>query len=85
MTDDEITKERSKLKDNADQFLSGIKTVKGDKEIANDLRKKFFDALAPVAELIAEAESNGFEVGFQFGKNAFGQAQIQVINLLKKY
>lgn len=39
----------------------------------------------PVAALIAEAESFGFEVGFQFGKNAFGQAQIQVINLMKKY
>jgi hypothetical protein len=65
--------------------MNEIKTVKGDKEIANELRKKFFDALAPVAELIAEAESNGFEVGFQFGKNAFGKAVIQVINLMKKY
>lgn len=65
--------------------MNEIKTVKGDKEIATELRKKFFNALAPVAELIAEAESNGFEVGFQFGKNAFGQAQIQVINLMKKY
>lgn len=59
--------------------------VKGDKEIATELRKKFFDALTPVATLIAEAESFGFEVGFQFGKNDFGQAQIQVINLMKKY
>jgi hypothetical protein len=60
-------------------------TIKGDKEIATELRQKFFDALAPVAELIAEAESNGFEVGFQFGKNAFGKAQIMSINLMKKY
>lgn len=62
-----------------------LSQVKGDKEIAMGLRKKFFDALSPVAELIAEAESLGFDVGFQFGKNAFGQAQIQVINLSKKY
>lgn len=64
---------------------STLSMIKGDKEIATELRKKFFDALVPVAELIAEAEQNGFEVGFQFGKNAFGQAQIQVINLMKKY
>jgi hypothetical protein len=60
-------------------------SIKGDKEIATELRSKFFEALGPVAELIAEAEIYGFEVGFQFGKNAFGKAQIQVINLLKKY
>ena len=65
--------------------VKSLKSVKGDKEIATELRKKFFEALGPVAELIAEAESMGFEVGFQFGKNAFGKAQIQVINLMKKY
>lgn len=62
-----------------------LSQVKGDKEIAMELRKEFFDALSPVAELIAKAENLGFDVGFQFGKNAFGQAQIQVINLSKKY
>ena len=65
--------------------LMPANAIKGDKEIATELRKKFFDALTPVAALIAEAESFGFDVGFQFGKNAFGQAQIQVINLMKKY
>lgn len=65
--------------------LATITSIKGDKEIATELRKKFYDALAPVAELIAEAEQNGFEVGFQFGKNAFGKAQIQIINIMKKY
>lgn len=65
--------------------MNEIRAVKGDKEIAMELRKEFFDALSPVAELIAKAENLGFDVGFQFGKNAFGQAQIQVINLSKKY
>lgn len=62
-----------------------LSQVKGDKEIAMELRKRFFDTLVPVAELIAEAETLGFDVGFQFGKNAFGQTQVQVINLSKKY
>lgn len=62
-----------------------LSVVKGDKEIATDLRKKFFDALNPVAELIAEANASGFEVGFQFGPNAFGKVQVQAINLMKKY
>lgn len=62
-----------------------LSVVKGDKEIATDLRKKFFDALDPVAELIAEANASGFEVGFQFGPNAFGKVQVQSINLMKKY
>lgn len=59
--------------------------VKGDKDIATDLRKEFFDALAPVAALITKANEFGFEVGFQFGPNAFGQVHIQAINLMKKY
>lgn len=62
-----------------------LQTIKGDKEIADELRKKFFDALTPICELIAEAERNGFEVGFGFGKNPFGQTIIQNINLMKKY
>ena len=62
-----------------------ISSIKGDKEIADELRKRFFNALEPVCELIAEAEKNGFEVGFAFGKNAFGKTQIATINLLKKY
>jgi hypothetical protein len=62
-----------------------LSVVKGDKEIATDLRKKFFDALDPVAELIAEANASGFEVGFQFGPNAFGKVSVQQINLMKKY
>lgn len=65
--------------------MNEIKTVKGDKEIANDLRKEFFEALAPVADLISKANEYGFEVGFQFGPNAFGKVQIQAINLMKKY
>lgn len=65
--------------------MNEIKTVKGDKEIATELRAKFFEALTPVCELLQEAESNGFEVGFGFGKNAFGQATIAHINLMKKY
>ena len=59
--------------------------VKGDKEIATELRKQFFEALAPVAALINEAEKKGFEVGFSFGKNAFGETQPVAINLMKKY
>ncbi len=58
---------------------------KSDKEKAEGLRKRFYEALQPVAALIVEAEKEGFEVGFQFGKDAFGMAKIQVINLLKKY
>ena len=65
--------------------MNEIRTVKGDKEIANELRKKFFDALDPVAELISEANASGFEVGFQFGPNAFGKVSVQQINLMKKY
>lgn len=65
--------------------MNELKTIKGDKEIANDLRKKFFEALTPVCELLAEAEQSGFEVGFGFGKNAFGQTVIANINLMKKY
>lgn len=64
---------------------NGLRTVKGDKEIATELRKKFYEALGPICELIGEAESMGFEVGFGFGKNPFGQTQIQHINLMKKY
>jgi len=64
---------------------SMLSTVKGDKEIATELRKKFFDALDPVAELIAEANQFGFEVGFQFGPDAFGKVQVQAINIMKKY
>lgn len=59
--------------------------VKGDKDIASDLRKRFFEALAPVAELITEAEQSGFEVGFGFGKNVFQQTVVHQINLMKKY
>lgn len=69
----------------ANNLIAALVPNKPDKEIADELRKKFFEALQPVAALIVEAESNGFEVGFQFGKDAFGKAQIQVINLLKKY
>ena len=58
---------------------------KSDKEIAEDLRKRFFELLQPVAALVGEAEREGFEVGFQFGKDAFGNPQIMLINLLKKY
>ena len=65
--------------------MNEIKTVKGDKDIATDLRKEFFDALAPVAALITKANEYGFEVGFQFGPNAFGQVQIMAINIMKKY
>lgn len=65
--------------------MNEIKTVKGDKELATELRKEFFNALEPVAVLIGKAESMGFEVGFQFGKNAFGQPQVLAINLMKKY
>ena len=65
--------------------MNGIKTVKGDKDIATDLRKEFFDALAPVAALITKANEYGFEVGFQFGPNVFGQVQVQQVNLMKKY
>ena len=70
---------------NGSLTMNEIKTVKGDKEIANELRKKFIDALDPVAELIAEANAIGFEVGFQFGPNAFGKVQVQAVNLMKKY
>ena len=62
-----------------------LTSIKGDKEIADDLRKKFFNVLGPVAELINEANKTGFEVGFQFGPNAFGQICVQAINLMKKY
>lgn len=62
-----------------------LNQVKGDKEIATELRKKFFDALGPVAELINEAEKHGFEVGFGFGKNSFGQTMPMQINIMKKY
>lgn len=65
--------------------MNELKSVKGDKELAMELRKRFFDALSPVCELLGEAESMGFEVGFGFGKDAFGQTKIQHINLLKKY
>ena len=68
-----------------EQVKPNISTIKGDKEIASELRKRFFDALGPVAELINEAEKHGFEVGFGFGKNAFQQTQIMNINLMKKY
>jgi hypothetical protein len=60
-------------------------SIKGDKELASELRAKFYDALKPVCELIAEAEKMGFEVGFGFGKDAFGNACINHINLMKKY
>ena len=60
-------------------------TVKGDKEIADELRKRFFECLEPICKLIAEADSHGFEVGFGFGKDVFGKTQIQHINLMKKY
>ena len=60
-------------------------TVRGDKDIALELRKKFFEALGPVAELINEANQYGFEVGFQFGPNVYGQIGVQQINLMKKY
>ena len=62
-----------------------LTSVKGDKDIAEDLRKRFFVALSPVCELIAEAERNGFEVGFGFGKDAFNKTVIANINLMKKY
>jgi len=62
-----------------------LTSIKGDKEIALELRKKFFDALGPVAELINEANQYGFEVGFQFGPNVYGQVQVERINLMKKY
>ena len=65
--------------------MNEIKTIKGDKEIAMELRTKFFEALGPVAELINEAERYGFEVRFGFGKNAFQKTQIMNINLMKKY
>lgn len=68
-----------------DQLMTRMTTVKGDKDIATELRKQFFDVLTPVCELIGEAKKNGFEVGFAFGENAFGQTQIQQINLMKKY
>lgn len=58
---------------------------KSDHDKANEFRQRFFETLKPVAELIGEAEKEGFEVGFQFGKDPFGKPQIQVINLLKKY
>ena len=59
--------------------------VKGDKEIADELRKRFFDVLAPVCQLIGEAEKHGFEVGFGFGADAFGNKVINHIHLMKKY
>lgn len=62
-----------------------LSQVKGDKEIADELRKKFFEALTPVCQLLGEASDVGFEVGFGFGKDAFGRTIIQHINLLKKY
>jgi hypothetical protein len=65
--------------------IQGFATVKGDKEIADELRKRFFDALKPVCGLIAEAEKNGFEVGFSFAKDAFNNTTIAAINLMKKY
>lgn len=65
--------------------MSELKAVKGDREIAEELRKKFFEALTPVCELLGEASEVGFEIGFGFGKDAFGRTIIQHINLMKKY
>lgn len=65
--------------------MNELKTIKGDKEIAEELRKKFFEALTPVCKLLGEASNIGFEVGFGFGKDAFGNTVIQNINLMKKY
>lgn len=65
--------------------ISTLSTIKGDKEIAEDLRKKLYDALQPIVGLIAEADQNGFEVGFAFGKDAFGKTAIQQIHLSKRY
>jgi hypothetical protein len=62
-----------------------LTSVKGDREIADELRVKFFDALKPVCGLIAESEKNGFEVGFSFAKDAFNNTTIASINLMKKY
>lgn len=66
-------------------MVNELKTVKGDKEIADDLRAQFIEALKPVAKLINDANKFGFEVGFQFGPNPYGNVDVQAVNLMKKY
>jgi hypothetical protein len=65
--------------------IMALSPIKGDKEIADELRKRFFTALSPVCELIGEAEKAGFEVGFGFGVDAFGNKTINHIHLMRKY
>jgi len=65
--------------------LEVLNTPKTEKDAASELRNKFFEALQPVVLIIAEAEANGFEVGFQFGKDAFNRTQVQAIHIMKKY
>lgn len=65
--------------------MADLTTVKGDKEIAEELREKLIEALKPVAKLINEANKLGFEVGFQFGPNPYGNVDVQAVNLMKKY
>ncbi len=59
-------------------------TTRSDAEVAEDLRRRMYEALAPVLELWEEASRLSFQSGFRFERDGFGRGRI-VVTLMKEF
>jgi hypothetical protein len=58
---------------------------KSDQEIATELRQDFLEKSKPLLDLFGRAKSQGFDITFAFGIDAFGQGIIQQLAILKVF
>jgi hypothetical protein len=58
-------------------------TTKSDAELAAEFRERLSILMAPVLELLDEAQKNRINIQYAVGLNAFGKNAIVQLNLVK--
>ena len=51
--------------------------TKSDRDVANDLHRRFRQALVPVRDLVDEALQTKFNVNFVFGRDPYGKLTLE--------
>ena len=69
----------------AQQPLEFRRVVKGDKELADDIRREFTSVIEPVLVVCEKAKANGFDLSFNIQCDARGRAVLAVLRVTKEY
>lgn len=59
-------------------------TSRGDREVADEFRRRLEEVLRPVLEIWEEANRAQFQTGFRFERDSFGKGRI-VVTLFKEF